>query len=335
MTAAVKSLTALSGREVSLGWREVLTVRARLLGLQRGGRTSANGSCRLLRTTDGWVALNLARSEDISCIEALTGRAPGSAIWQHVERFAATCHSDRFAEQARLLSMPVGVLRRPAAGASLPWAVEQRWTARARIGLRGLSVVDLSSLWAGPLSAKILREAGADVVKVESTTRPDGARAAPSFYEWLHGSDEPCAQLDLASPAGRRELRELIEGADVVIEASRPRALEQLGSGPDRLRVRPGRVWLSLTGYGRTPPGSAWVAFGDDAAVAGGLVGWDEQDEPLFLADAVADPVSGMFGAIAILESLARGGGELLDLSMAAASAWVARGQRWDRRPGA
>ena len=86
---------------------------------------------------------------------------------------------------------------------------------------------------------------------------------------------------------------------------------------------RPGQVWLSITGYGRSLPER--VAFGDDAAVAGGLVGWTGANgqganggagEPVFCADAIADPLTGACGALAVALSRSAGGGELIDLSM-------------------
>jgi crotonobetainyl-CoA:carnitine CoA-transferase CaiB-like acyl-CoA transferase len=89
--------------------------------------------------------------------------------------------------------------------------------------------------------------------------------------------------------------------------------------------ARPGRVWLSLTGYGREKPGADWIAFGDDAAVAGGLTGRDDAGDPVFCADAVADPVTGLIGAAAVLRSLAGGGGHLIDLALAGAAAAVVR----------
>ena len=66
------------------------------------------------------------------------------------------------------------------------------------------------------------------------------------------------------------ELRELLAVADIVIEGSRPAALARRRLGPDDVAPRPGRIWLRITGYdaARRRP-----AFGDDAAVAGGLVG--------------------------------------------------------------
>jgi hypothetical protein len=72
-------------------------------------------------------------------------------------------------------------------------------------------------------------------------------------------------------------------------------------------------VWLSITGHGRDHP--ELVAFGHDAAAAGGLVGWVD-GQPVFCADAVADPLTGVAGALAVAQSIAAGGGELIDLPM-------------------
>lgn len=63
------------------------------------------------------------------------------------------------------------------------------------------------------------------------------------------------------------------------------------------------------------------IAFGDDAAVAGGLTGLDRVGDPVFLGDALADPVTGVFAAHAVAHSLADGGGELLSLPMAGCAA--------------
>jgi crotonobetainyl-CoA:carnitine CoA-transferase CaiB-like acyl-CoA transferase len=155
-------------------------------------------------------------------------------------------------------------------------------------------------------------------VKVESTTRPDGARrGSPAFYRWLHDGHESLV-LDFASGAPA----EVVAEADVVIEASRPRALRRLGIHAEEfLAARPGRVWLSITGYGRDEDR---IAFGDDAAVAGGLTGLDRAGDPVFLGDALADPVTGVFAAHAVARSLADGGGELLSLSLAACAAALA-----------
>lgn len=68
-------------------------------------------------------------------------------------------------------------------------------------------------------------------------------------------------------------MRELLEVADVVLEGFRPAALMRRGLGPDRIAHRPGRVWLRATAYGTDGQDADRLGFGDDTAVAGGLVG--------------------------------------------------------------
>jgi crotonobetainyl-CoA:carnitine CoA-transferase CaiB-like acyl-CoA transferase len=117
----------------------------------------------------------------------------------------------------------------------------------------------------------------------------------------------------------------LVQWADVVIEASRPRALAQLGVDVTEIMRSPlgtPRVWISITGHGRTPAPDR-VAFGDDAAAGGGLVVWDG-GSPRFCADAVADPLSGLRAARACLDALGEGGRWMLDVSMAHVSAELA-----------
>ena len=80
---------------------------------------------------------------------------------------------------------------------------------------------------------------------------------------------------------------------------------------------------MSITGYGRSGPAAERVAFGDDAAAAGGLV-VDQDGRPRFCADAIADPLSGLAAADACLAALESGGRWLLDVSMAAVSAELA-----------
>jgi hypothetical protein len=88
-----------------------------------------------------------------------------------------------------------------------------------------------------------------------------------------------------------------------------------------------GAVWLSITGYGREVGALGRIAFGDDAAVAGGLVAGPAQD-PVFCADAIADPLSGVLGALAVLACLSAGRSAVIDLAMSRVAAWCAR-----RRP--
>ncbi|EUA41139.1 coA-transferase III family protein [Mycobacterium avium subsp. avium 2285 (R)] len=114
------------------------------------------------------------------------------------------------------------------------------------------------------------------------------------------------------------QLRELLTVSDIVIEGSRPAALRRRGLGPADIAPRPGRIWLQITAFDDDRPG-----FGDDAAVGGGLVGTSAAG-PVFCGDAIADPLTGLHAALAVAESLGRGGGELIRLSMAGVAAGYA-----------
>jgi crotonobetainyl-CoA:carnitine CoA-transferase CaiB-like acyl-CoA transferase len=165
------------------------------------------------------------------------------------------------------------------------------------------------------------------VIKVQDIGRPDGARRGdPWLFTELHRHHDQ-VQLDFRSPTGRRALRRIVDTADMVVESSRPRALAALGFTPQEfLGARAGRTWVSITGYGRDGPRSNWVAFGDDAAVSAKLVGTSGgAGSPVFCADAIADPVSGLCAATGAVASFAGGGGHLVDCSMQASSAFANR----------
>jgi crotonobetainyl-CoA:carnitine CoA-transferase CaiB-like acyl-CoA transferase len=171
--------------------------------------------------------------------------------------------------------------------------------------------VDLSSLWAGPLAGRLLAEWGADVIKVEDPGRPDGIRGgAPAFYRQLNAAKQ---HRSLSLP----DAIPLLEDADVVITSARPRVWDQLGV--PRL---PG-TWVQITGYGRTGPWRDRVAFGDDAAVAGGLI--TPGDPPAFIGDAIADPLTGMVAAWAALAGWQAGGGVIVDIAMREVAGWISR----------
>lgn len=301
----------------------LLGERAAHMGLWRRGTTSCGGSCKLLASEDNFLAVSLARDEDFEAIPAwleldeTPANAP--AAWAAVADTVATADLDDLVERAALLGLPVarvgdatgpGVSRLPLGPA--PTRVPA-----------GLIVVDLSALWAGPLCGDLLAGTGATVIKVESPTRPDGARRGPAgFFDLLNGQKRSVS-LDFGRQEDVETLRALIRRADVVIEASRPRALEQLGvHADDEVRGGGPQIWISITGYGRADA-RARVAFGDDAAAGGGLVVW-RNGAAMFCADAIADPVTGLTAANACLDALASGGRWLLDVSMAGVCAELA-----------
>lgn len=309
----------------------LLGERAALMGLWRRGDTSCGGSCRLLRSRDGFLAVSLPRDEDMEMVPAWleldTVLASAPAVWSTVAANLADADPSVLIERARLLGLPVarvGEAARLEAEARAPVLETRLGDAPPRHDhdLTGLVVIDLSALWAGPLCGDLLASAGATVVKVESTQRPDGARRGTrEFFDLLNGQKRSVA-LDLQSRQGVATLHALIMKSDIVIEASRPRALAQLGlDANDIVAANAGpQVWVSITGYGRTGEGVNRVAFGDDAAAAGGLVVWTD-DGPLFCADAIADPLTGLTASGACVAALHAGGRRLLDVSMAAVSA--------------
>jgi hypothetical protein len=298
---------------------ELLTGRAALLGLSPPGRISAGGATRLMRSADGWCALTLSRPDDIDAIPALVeSDSVGDDSWPAVEQWVADNASADVTARVRLLGLPVAALGETAAA---PPRITKLGTAITPRTPRELLVADLSSMWAGPLCGQLLARAGATVVKVETPARPDGTRAGPpAFFDWMNSGKLSYA-VDLDEP---NSLKRLLEIADVVIESSRPAALSHRGLGP---MPGDGRVWLRITGHGTEGQRANWVAFGDDAAVSGDLVSGDDSG-PQFCGDAIADPLTGLHAAQQVAESLGRGGGELIELSMAAVAATYAADDR-------
>jgi CoA transferase family III len=290
-----------------------LAGRAAIMNLGPPGRISAGGATRLLPTADGWCAVALPRDDDIAALPALMEvDAVNGDPWEALSRWAATCSSDDVIARTQLLDIAAAALGEASAG------VPTVRPCGAGLGPRradGLLVVDMSSLWAGPLCGQLLARAGAVVVKVESPGRPDGTRRGePAFFDWMNaGKLSYAVDFDVGADA----LRRLLNVADIVIEGSRRTALRRRRLGADDLSGQPGRIWLRINGYRDQPDRPA---FGDDAAVAGGLVDADDGG-PVFCGDAIADPLSGLEAARAVGESLRRGGGEVIDVSMAQVAA--------------
>src|SRR5206468_5459935 len=117
--------------------------------------------------------------------------------------------------------------------------------------LAGLKVVEIATLFAGPLAATFLGDLGADVLKIEHPRQPDPARHhGPSkdgigLWWKVIGRNKRTATLDLSSADGQRIFRDLAARADVVIENFRPGTLERWGLGYERLAERNGGLILA------------------------------------------------------------------------------------------
>lgn len=311
----------------------LLGERAAITGRRRAAPWSVGRAFQALPTCDGWLGISLARASDRELIPALTETEPASigaacgvpaaGEWEHLARWLRGISTVDALARAVLLGLPAAAVPVDPSVAPAPRrssvVVTQGGTSRVRRA-RPL-VVDLSGLWAGPLCGHLLGLAGARVIKVESVARPDGARSgAPEFFDLLHAGHESVA-VDLRRD--RALLDALLDQADVVIEASRPRALRQLGVRADE-HVARGAVWVSITAYGREGEDGTRVGFGDDVAAGAGLVVW-AGGRPWPVADAVADPLSGVTAAAAAALALRGPRGCLLDVSMNAVAAAAAR----------
>jgi len=323
----VNEFAALSGSAIDP--QELLAQRVRHTGWKAGPSQSVGGSCHLMLTIDGqWVAINLARPEDhelLGIFFSLEIQMKQLDIGQ-LRSKVRTCTSWDLIEYAIDVGLPISRLNEVGNSYSyreLPIRVQQFEKTRVRPRSKQLKIVDLSSLWAGPLCSHLLHRCGFEVTKVESTHRPDGARFGnPIFFAELD-EGKSHVEIDFHSALGKSRLRELICEADVVIESSRPRALQQLGIDVDEImRIAEPQVWLSITGYGRTGVHGQRVGFGDDCAVAGGLVDFSTE-WPQFLGDAVADPISGLVAATAVLRNLEEEKSCLIVVSLAESAAWL------------
>jgi hypothetical protein len=312
-TAIQDRVARLQGRPVHVDVQEMIAGRAALLEFDPPTRISSGGASRLLAAADGWCALTLSRVEDLEAVPALLELSEVDDPWTSLTAAAAEGPVADFVARARLLDLPAAAVGEVAAAEP---SVAQHNPPSAR-SIGDLLVVDLSSMWAGPMCGRLLAAAGATVVKVETPTRPDGTRSGDRrFFDWMNSG-----KLSFSASFDTSELEGLLRAADVVVEGSRPAALARRGLSADRVPARPGRVWLRISGYGSGHPGR--VAFGDDAAVAGGLVNVDERG-PLFCGDAIADPLTALAGTAAVLDAVTRGGGVIIDVSMAAVAAGYA-----------
>jgi crotonobetainyl-CoA:carnitine CoA-transferase CaiB-like acyl-CoA transferase len=224
--------------------------------------------------------------------------------WPPLARWLRDHTGAELAERAELL----GIAAAPVAHRAVPQALPRTENPRP---LAGLLVADFSALWAGPLCAHLLGLAGAQVVKVETPCRPDGARRGnAAFYRLLHAGHRSVV-LDPHTTAGRQAMTALVHDAGIVVESSRPRALARFGLDAAAAAAN-GTTWVSITAYGRA---SDRVGFGDDVAAGAGLVARDADGSPLFAGDAIADPLTGLTAALLAACAPA---GALLDVAMSA-----------------
>jgi hypothetical protein len=308
----------------------LLCERAMRAGMRIPERTSAGGGCRLFDAVGDSVALNLGRASDREMLPALfetdaLDTNDDAAIAARIERLDAQPLVWRGRSMGLAIAAEHETLLAPSDDGRD--VTESSWVElvcgcpSSRIARPTPRVVDLSALWAGPLAAHLLWLCGAEVVKVESRARPDAMRNGQSDFYALLNQGKASVALDLANRVDQHALVTLIGASDIVIEASRPRALAQLGIDAAQIvRTTPGLVWISITAHGAEGDAAGWVG----CAVSGGLSAAlrAATGRTGFVGDALADPLTGIFAALAAWKTWYSGRGARLGLAMSQIVAW-------------
>ena len=198
-----------------------------------------------------------------------------------------------------------------------------------RLPLAGIRVIELGQLLAGPFAGTLLAYFGAEVIKVE----PPGGDPirgwrklddhGTSFWWRSLGRNKKCITLDLKSERGINIVRQLIHGADVVIENFRPGTMEKWGLGPDAVREEnPKLVYARISGYGQTGPYSAKPGYASVCEGIGGLryVNGVPGERPVRPNLSIGDSLAGLHAAFGIVMALLdreRGGsGQSIDVAL-------------------
>lgn len=202
----------------------------------------------------------------------------------------------------------------------------------SRQPLEGVRVVDMATLFAGPLAATILGDYGADVIKVEHPTKGDPARnhgpskdGVPLWWTSL-GRNKRTITLNVGQPDGADVLKKLLADADVLIENFRVGTLERWGLAPETLQaINPRLVILRVTGFGQIGPYAKRPGFGTIAESMSGfasITGYPD-GPPTLPPFGLADGISALTGAQAIMTALydrdkpnGSGKGQVIDLAI-------------------
>jgi crotonobetainyl-CoA:carnitine CoA-transferase CaiB-like acyl-CoA transferase len=194
--------------------------------------------------------------------------------------------------------------------------------------LAGVRVLDIGTVYAAPITAMLLGDYGADVIKVEhprgDPARTHGASKDGHGLWWkVIARNKRTMTLVLSTPQGRDLLLDLVRQSDVLIENFRPGVLERWGLGPEELHeANPGLVVLRTTGFGQTGPYAERRAFGTLAeAMSGFAHQTGEEDGPPTLPPfGLADGIAGITGAFAVTAALLHRKkderGQVIDLSL-------------------
>lgn len=193
--------------------------------------------------------------------------------------------------------------------------------------LKGLRVVEMGQLLAGPFCGQLLGDMGAEVIKVEPPGAGDPMRV------WGQGNDKvqweviarnkKCVSANLRIPEGQELVRKLIATADVLIENFKPGTMEKWGLSPEQLLAeQPGLIIARMSGYGQTGPYSDRAGFGGIGEAMGGwryIVGEPDRP-PSRMGVSIGDTLTATYGCMGVLAALHHrnqtGKGQIVDAAL-------------------
>ena len=270
-------------------------------------------------TKDGWIRLHTNAPHHRVAAERVLGRqddkagmAQAVSTWARADLEAAVISEGGCAAEMRSVAdwaaHPQGraVASEPLAFfAATPDRSPSAWTPNPKKPLRGLRVLDLTRVLAGPVAARFLAGFGADVLRIDP---PDWDEPSLAPEVTL---GKTCARLDLREPGDRARFEALLAGADVLLHGYRPDALDNLGYGAAvRRSLAPGLVDVCLDAYGWTGPWAGRRGFDSLVQMSSGIAqagqDWRGADKPVPLPVQALDHATGYMMAAAVLRLLAQ-----------------------------
>ena len=195
--------------------------------------------------------------------------------------------------------------------------------------LKGIRVLDLTRILAGPYATMILRDLGAEVIKIEQPGTGDEARDFGPFkndfslYFMSVNRGKKSITLNLKSQRGKELFLELVKGSDILVENFRPGTMEKLGLDYESLKEHhPSLLYAACSGFGQTGPYAMRGAYDMIIQGMGGIISITGEPDrpPVRVGTSIGDITSALFTAIGILSALQHrdqtGEGQLIDVGM-------------------
>ena len=191
--------------------------------------------------------------------------------------------------------------------------------------LKGIKVVEATTMITGPLAGMMLADLGADVIKIENPSGGDPFRTfrgkdhSPHFL--AYNRNKRSIALDIRSPQGKELFLKLVDRADVLIENFRPGVMDKLGLGREILLGRnPRLIYCAITGFGPTGPYKNRPAYDAVAQALAGSSSLFFHGEPTITGPTISDNLTGMYAVsgitAALVERSVSGKGHSIDVNM-------------------